>query len=386
MKKIFIIGAIALTSLSSFSQEDSTLTRATQVSFIYPIGTNGVDATKYTNNFSFNVLYGLNGGLNGVEIGGLVNSNIGAVNGAQFAGIANINGATAHGFMGAGIANVIKDSSNSISGAGIANVCGGNFVGLQMAGIANAVKGDFLGGQMSGIANFNHGDFKGAQLSGIANTSTGNFYGLQGSGIANFVGGDLQGAQVGLVNRARKIKGFQLGLINVANDFESGVPLGLISYVKNGYHAVELAGGDAVYGNLNFKLGVEKLYNIYKIGFAPNGSEQYFTYGLGLGSKLNFTEKFGLSIEGSASHIVHQNFNPRLDMLNKLDVNFRYALGDHFDLFAGPSFNVYLSQHDPETESSALNVPYSLFTHNWGNGEGQTYMWLGANAGICVNF
>lgn len=386
MKKIVILSAILIAAITSHAQEDSVLTRATQVTFIYPIGTNGVDATKYTNNFSFNVLYGLNGGLNGVEFGGLVNSNIGAVNGAQFAGIANVNGSTAHGFIGAGIANVVKDSSNSITGAGIANVCGGNFVGLQMAGIANAVHGDFLGGQLSGIANFNHGNFKGAQLSGIANANTGDFVGLQGSGIANFNGGNLQGAQVALINRARVVRGFQLGLINVANDFEKGVPLGLISYVKNGYHAIEIAGGDAIYGNLNFKLGVEKLYNIYKIGFSLNGSEQYFTYGLGLGSKLNFSEKFGMSIEGSASHIVHQTFNPRLDILSKLDLNFRYALGEHFDFFAGPSFNVYLSQHDPETQNSALRVPYSLFTHTWGNDEGQTYMWFGANAGVCVNF
>lgn len=386
MKKILVLTFLSCICNLLYSQNDSLNSRITQVSFFYPIGTNGIESTKYTNHFSFNVLYGLNGGLNGVEFGGLVNSNIGHVQGAQFAGIANVNAAAANGVIAAGIGNFIADSSNSICLAGIANVTGSNVLGLQLAGITNTVNGDVSGGQIAGIANASHGEFKGIQAAGITNVNTGKFKGAQVAGISNFNGGDLQGAQIGLINRAKKVKGFQLGLINISNEFEKGVPLGLISFVRKGYHAIELSGGETVYGNLNLKLGVDKLYTIYKFGFASHGSSQFLTYGFGVGTKVALSEKMNLSIDGSGNNIVHQNLNPNLDLLGKVDLNFRYDLGDHFDVFVGPSFNVYLSQHDLETEKSALNVPYSLFTHNWGNGEGQTYMWIGANAGLSVKF
>jgi hypothetical protein len=67
-------------------------------------------------------------------------------------------------------------------------------------------------------------------------------------------------------------------------------------------------------------------------------------------------------------------------------MTFRYNLGEHFTFFAGPSFNVYVSEHDPDTESAALNVPYSMYTTEWWNGSGETYFWIGVNGGIAFNF
>ena len=40
-----------------------------QVTFITPLGTNGIDAYKYTNRFSFNVFAGVSGGTRGLEFG-----------------------------------------------------------------------------------------------------------------------------------------------------------------------------------------------------------------------------------------------------------------------------------------------------------------------------
>jgi len=371
---------------SKAQQRDSLIERPFQMSFFYPLSTNGLDATKYINSVSFNILYGVNGGLNGVEFGGLVNSNIHRVQGAQFAGIANLNAKTADGIMMAGIANVIGDSSNSVCAAGIANVIGGKATGVHMAGISNLVNGDYYGAQGAGIANVNNGNMIGIQGAGIANLNRGDFQGIQMAGISNFNGGGLDGAQLGLINRAKTVKGFQLGLINIANDFEKGVPLGLFSFVKKGYHSLELSTGDAIYANINLKLGVDKLYTIYKMGFAANGSDQYLTYGLGLGSKIKLAERFDFSVDASASQVVTQSFSPNLDLLNRVDLAVRYNIGEHFTVFAGPSLNVYVAQHNVDTESPALRVPYTLFTGDWGNNEGSTSIWVGANAGLSLNF
>ena len=55
--------------------------RKLQVTFAYPIGTAGITSRNYVNNFSFNILYGLNGGVNGFELGSLWNHNDGYVKG-----------------------------------------------------------------------------------------------------------------------------------------------------------------------------------------------------------------------------------------------------------------------------------------------------------------
>jgi hypothetical protein len=356
------------------------------MSFFYPLSTNGLDATKYINSVSFNILYGVNGGLNGVEFGGLINSNLNRVQGAQFAGIANVNAKNADGVMMAGIANVVGDSSNSICAAGIANVIGGRAKGIQFAGISNLVNGDFNGAQGAGIANVNNGSMSGVQGAGIANLNRGDFNGIQMAGISNFNLGNLDGAQLGLINRAKTVKGFQLGLVNFADDFESGAPLGLFSFVKKGYHSLEIAAGEAIYANINLKLGVDKLYTIYKLGFAARGSEQYMTYGLGLGSKIKLSERFDLSIDASASQVVTQSFSPNLDLLNKADLALRFNIGEHFTLFAGPSLNVYVAQHNVDTESPALRIPYTLFSRDWANNEGSTSIWAGGKVGVSLNF
>lgn len=388
MKKNILCAVLfsALTMYTHAQTADSTLSRPGQVTFFYPIGTNGVDAPKYKNNVSLNALYGISGGVNGLELGGLVNTSLGDVYGAQMAGIANIDTKKTSGLIAAGIANVLSDSSSSLCFAGIANVFGKSATGMHAAGISNTVNGNYLGLQFAGISNMVAGTTWGGQFAGISNISTGEFKGFQAAGISNLVYGDLTGAQIGLINAAKKIKGFQLGFINIAEDFERGVPLGFLSFVKNGYHAFELSATESVYANATLKVGVEKLYNIFKIGYTANGGENYMTYGVGLGSMVSLTEKAKLSFDLSANQIIGSFLNPELDILSKADVSFRYRFNKHFGVFAGPSFNVYVSEHNVDTENTALPVPYTLYRHNWGNKEGSTSLWVGGHAGLSILF
>ncbi len=385
----YLILALSLSTFVAAAQTgDSLTTRPVQVTFFYPIGTNGIESPDYNNHFSFNILSGLNGGMNGVEIGSISNINTGDVNGFQIAGITNVNMKSANGVIISGITNIIKDSSQSICVAGISNVVGGTSLntGVQIAGISNVNNSNFIGGQISGIATINNGDLQGIQAAGISNVNNGDLSGVQVSGISNIVNGDVSGCQVGLINRSKNVKGFQFGLVNVANEFEHGVPLGLISFVKNGYHAFEISTSDVIYVNLNFKMGVDKLYTIYKIGYTMNQDNKYITYGLGLGSKIELTDRFSLSIDGSSNHIVKTGFTSNFDLLCKADMAFRFKMNEYFSLFAGPSFNIYLSEHDLDSESTALKVPYTLYSDNWWNENGSTSIWIGGTAGVSVKF
>jgi hypothetical protein len=394
MKRILILtyltfSAISFaqtTELSSGNPSDSTKNRPGQVGFFYPVCSNGLESPNYSSNFSFNVLYGYNGGLRGIEVGGLVNTQVGNVDGIQVAGIANINTKKTNGMAFAGIANLHKDSSNTVSFAGISNIFGKSATGVQSAGISNTVNGTFSGIQTAGICNIANGAVNGVQLAGISNVVNGDFEGVQAAGISNTVNGNLQGTQMGLINTAKRVKGFQLGLINVAESFESGVPLGLFSFVKDGYHAVEISGGEAIYANLNIKIGVEKLYTIYKFGYTSANGNSYLTYGLGLGTQKSLTEKVKISIDLSSNHILEDSFSPDLNLLAKMDVAFRYHLTPKFAFFAGPSFNVFTTQNLLDEVNSSFQVPYTLYETNWGNNEGSTSIWIGGNLGVSLEF
>ena len=387
--KISIILLSCLTIFSGQAQStDSTQkSRPAQVSFFYPLGTNGLNSHEYSNNFSFNVLYGVNGGLNGFEMGGLVNTELGAVNGIQIAGLANLNSKHADGMMLSGITNIVKDSSQSVAVAGIANVIGGSANGAQIAGIANTVNGNFNGLQSAGIANVNNGNLVGLQIAGISNTNNGDFIGAQISGISNLNIGNLTGLQVGLLNKAKKVNGLQLGLFNYADEFERGVPFGLINIVKNGYHAFDLSTNEAIFANVSLKSGVDALYMIYKVGYSTNGPDPYYSYGLGIGSMLALNERFKISLDVSANQLIKQPFEAQFDMLNRADLNLRYNFNEHIGVFAGPSFNVYLSEHTlADSDMQTLKVPYTLYEEDWWFYEGSTSIWVGANGGLSIMF
>ncbi|MEM8929370.1 MAG: hypothetical protein AAGC45_14330 [Bacteroidota bacterium] len=88
-----LIGTLLVILLSGWSiptnAQENTKHKKSQITFIYPLGTNGANSANYTNNVSFNLLMGVNGGVNGFEFGGLVNYNKGNVRGFQFSELVN---------------------------------------------------------------------------------------------------------------------------------------------------------------------------------------------------------------------------------------------------------------------------------------------------------
>ena len=384
--KILIITALLLGLNVNAQKIDSLENRPGQVTFFYPVGTNGLAAPNYSNTASINLINGINGGLTGVEFGGIVNTNLGNVSGAQFAGIANITTGKTNGAIFAGICNIQKDSSTSASFAGITNIINAPAIGGYFSGISNVINGSLTGASFAGIANITNGNSIGAQFAGISNLNTGNFIGLQLAGIHNSNKGDIIGVQIGLINKAKNITGVQFGFINIADSFEKGVPFGFINFVKNGFHAIEISGGEAIYGNFSFKMGVDKLYTIYKVGYASNNTENYLMYGLGFGTMLSIDEKSKISIDLSANHLIKQSFSPKLDLLSRADFAYRYHFNSHLAVFGGPAFNVYLSEDSGDLNNAALNVPYTLYKQNWWNNEGNTSIWIGANIGVSFGF
>jgi len=305
----------------SAQEAGKSSSQTAQFTFAYPLGTNGTDAMYVSNNYSFNLLYGLNGGLDGIELGGLMNFNRGDVSGFQLSGIANANMEKTSGVMWAGCVNL---SVNEMRG-------------VQMADINLALD-------------------------------------------------DLTGVQLGVINYARRLKGVQVGVINVVGENHGALPIGLINIVRGGHYELELLSGDVLHTNLNYKMGVEHFYTIYKLGWSSYHGNEVYSVGLGIGGTVTISGRHRLSIDLSNSQIMYNDdWNWSDDnYLSKLDLNYRLGLGEHVSLVAGPSFNYYVSEVKSDEGFGTLSIPNNA--HTSVHPDKQEWWWAGFNAGLAYRF
>jgi len=399
--KIFNIVLAMIISSSLFAQ-DTTMVEAKvdadkkirpfQLTFITPMGTNGIEAGKFTNIISFNMFAGYAGGLQGVEFGGFSNVINGEVRGAQFAGFTNVVNGNTYGAQFSGFTNVVRNDLVGGQFTGFSNVVVGNVDGLQACGFSNVTKGDFAMVQIAGFSNVVNGKTDGAQIAGFINIARKDIAGLQLAGFANVAGNNAHAVQIagfsntakdtltgvqisGFVNTAKHVNGSQLGFINICDTIENGIPLGFISIVRKGYHKLEIGAGESFYANASIKLGVSKFYNIFSVGIKPVGDMFLWGPGYGIGTDLTLSEKLNMNIDLISYSIFDSKHNWRdepwetgnwdyeYSSLNTLSLNLSRQFSKNFSIYAGPSFNVVVSN---ETDNEGLLIgtdiaPYKMY-------------------------
>jgi hypothetical protein len=339
--------------------------RPFQVSVIPGLSTHGKLSGQVINNFSLNLFGGYTGGVNGLEVGGLFNIDKKAVKYIQGAGLFNIVGGNVIGLQVAGIHNTVLDSVK----------------GIQIAGVNNMVKGNFAGWQLGGIYNHVAGTFKGAQIAGISNYSRKKVSGVQIAGVGNFSNREMSGAQVaGVFNYAKKMKGVQIGLINVSNTFD-GLGIGLINVVFKGYHKLSFSTNEVLNTNAAFKTGNSRLYNILQAGMHVKEPKEYlmFSFGYGLGTELPLGKTFSFNTEVTSQYMFLGSWE-HLNLLNKAHLNLNIKFGRFFSIFGGPSFAAYYSNQTTAVNGYKLNLlPAGYKTYDLRN---NLTGWIGWNAGI----
>lgn len=338
--------------------------RPFQVSLIPGLSTHGRFSGQVVNNFSINILGGYTGGAEGVELGGLFNINKNRMHGLQAAGLFNIAGGPAAGVQLAGIHNTVLDPVTGLQAAGISNHVKGAMIGWQVAGIHNHASDSVTGAQIGGITNYTRGNVKGAQIGGIANFANRKMTGLQVAGIFNY---------------AKRLKGVQIGLINIS-DSSSGYSIGLINFVVKGYHKISFSANESFHLNLALKSGNSKLYSILLASMNNKQNEKAYSYGYGFGKEFNLNKWFTLNPELTAQHIYLGSFDFG-NVMGKLHLQLNLKLGKYFTIFAGPSFTAFYSDQDDQVVGYKLTFPskgYNTFKL-W---DDRTTGWIGWNAGI----
>ncbi|MFQ5446289.1 MAG: secretin and TonB N-terminal domain-containing protein [Saprospiraceae bacterium] len=358
--------------------------RIAQVSVFPFIGTNTYKSDEVTNNLSMNVLWGVSAGVDGMELGGFVNTVRKDVNGLQAAGIGNTAGRNVTGTQFGGLFNYAGGAARGLQAAGLVNFAG-RAEAAQAAGLMNWVKGDVAGLQASGLFNRTGGNAAAFQAAGAFNFNRGDAK-VQVSGMFN-VARDVEIGQFGgLLNVAREVKGFQIALINVS-DTVSGVPIGLINIVKRGYNKFEIYGGEGLHGNLQLKLGANAFYNIFYVGARyPQGGGTY-TWGLGygIGTVSILSPKSSFNFELMAIHISeNEPWTNTLNSVGQFRFLWNHQLGKSIGFFLGPTANVMVSQlRNAETGKVGQSpiVPYALIDNEI-NANTTLKGWVGVNAGF----
>lgn len=406
MKKGLILSIAVLVSSMVVGNNDSTkvdndtlMQRDFQVSFITPMGTNGMDYNQIENKVSINIFGGHHGGLNGIEVAGFANSirkdakgvqAAGFVNavqgnlmGTQVAGFANYAGKV-QGVQASGFVNVAKDSVEGAQVAGFVNYAHENHKGVQVAGFMNTIYGDGDGIYGSGFSNVSIGNVKGIQATGFFNAAHKGIEGVQLSGFGNYALDTVVGGQVsGFINVAQHLKGFQVGFINYSDTIEEGVMVGFLSYARKGYHQFELEGNESHYGNVSFKTGTNKFYNILSVGAKVKEEQLFWSFGYGLGSQFLFNEKLGMNVDLTAHHLNKDaGFTPHLNLLSKLKPSVFCSFHKHLTVYGGPSINLLVSDVNiyGEAPQNEGFVNESLYDKNIDNVN--VKMYLGFQAGL----
>lgn len=340
-------------------------TRPFQFSFVPGLGSHGRMGGQVVNNFSLNALGGYTAGTNGMEIGGLFNINKNEVKYFQAAGLFNAVGGEVKGVQIAGINNMVLDSVKAFQAAGVNNVVKGNFTGFQVAGVYNHVTDSVKGVQVSGVGNFSRKKVSGVQIAGVLNFSNKEINGVQISGVFNYT---------------KKLKGVQFGLINIC-DTSEGYSIGLINIVLKGYHKLSFSTNEVLNVNAAFKTGNAKLYSILMAGVNVSDSAKVYSFGYGLGSELSLNKRKSLSLnpELSSQYLYLGSWN-YINILNKFQLNLHVKLNKYVSFFAGPSFNVYIS--DQSTAISGYRFPVPPSGYNTYKFSDQVKGWFGWNAGI----
>jgi hypothetical protein len=331
-----------------------TIHRDFQVSLLPFVGTNRKLSGSVINDYSFNVLGGFSGGTNKAELGGLFNINRGDVKSFQSAGLFNQVGGKVKGVQLAGLVNSALDSVNAAQFAGLANFTTDPASGLQMAGLMNLSVGNFKGTQLAGLVNYAHREVKGAQISGI-------------------------------LNIGQKVIGTQLGLFNYADSI-SGVPIGLISFVRRGYHNVEIGADEILPFNLSLRSGTRSFYTMIFAGFRPEQADSVtWAFGYGIGTSPQLGKKKQINFELSSEQLNKGNVLA-LNLINSAYLGFDYQLSKGFGLYAGPTLNlrVYDSSYSDHPDLFTFSYPKFLSEKTYSVENLASQLWIGLRAGIRV--
>ena len=297
--------------------------------------------------------------------------------------------------------------SNGINSGKTVNTVSLNLLGgysaanrvFELGGVWNASREYTQGVQIAGLLNYTGNSRNAVQVSGMANIARAGNSPLQIGGLVN-VAGHVNGLQLsGLVNVAKSVSGVQIGLVNYMADGSKGISIGLLNIARRGgKYEVEVSFSEALNTLVSFRMGTDRFYTIFSGGVNYFFSPLEYAVGLGFGTSIGWTPRWGNQIEVQAFGVSRERklTNSSINGINSgktvntVSLNLlggysaanrvfeTYRVAKHFKVFAGPALNVGLQNADAgDTVSLA---PWTMW-----QGETRGLLvssWVGLSAGF----
>ncbi|MEZ4985413.1 MAG: hypothetical protein R2795_10310 [Saprospiraceae bacterium] len=138
-------------------------------------------------------------------------------------------------------------------------------------------------------------------------------------------------------------------MVNVC-DTTSKAPIGLLSYVQQGYHRVEVGASESLFVTLGAKTGVHAFYNIFQLGLRWDVVEQtmdgqtqeaaYTTWAkirLWLGNCCTFGETYLIEYRSdSLARKRAQGMDKRIELDGQLKCTFDYQTAGRLSIYGTP--------------------------------------------------
>ncbi|GAA3952819.1 hypothetical protein GCM10022406_38200 [Hymenobacter algoricola] len=381
--------------------------RPAQVSFVSPLGTNGLRSGRTVNRVSLNILAGYAAGVQGVEVGGLVNVERDTVLGVQLAGLLNVVGTEVKGVQLAGLFNVIGGSAYGVQVAGLGNIGRDDVRGLQLAGLFNIGGGaarsrryparPTMARRLLGLPRLLATD-SAASSPGASNPGSRPGPLLQAAGLCNLTGNDVtglqtapllnvarrvRGAQFGLVNVSKHVRGVQLGLVNVADSVD-GVTLGIINIVRHGYLHGEVWASESLPLNAVLKLGVRHYYTMLGAATQPFGTRFRWASGFGIGTASRAHGRFTYSLDVMQWALAEPAISvteTRLLTQLRPAVAWQMEAAGHLQLVLAPTLNLALAYNSTSAPAWDFGQNQKLLINTSSN-RSLTRLWPGVHIGL----
>jgi hypothetical protein len=333
------------------------------------VGTSSV-APDQTRLVSFNLLGGYARGVRAFALSAGVNLDSSFACGLQVAGGANVVSGSLDGAEVAGGADIITGRLRGVQTVGGLALVGGPLTGAQIATVSVALD-DVQGAQVSAAAVAKRA-LDGAQISAF-NYVGGRLRGLE-IASANVALDTVEGAQIGAVNVTRgKVKGLQIGAVNYADDSDASI--GAVTVLRHGRTSLETWGTEAGLAMFGVRHGGRLVHNVYGAGYHLAGGGAW-AMALGIGLRVPLGSRLRLDLDVMSYAI--QRGKPFVDavQLSAFQPWLGFALDEHVDLFAGPSFDVAVAR----SGSPDLSPPWGTIRFS-----DDVHAWPGAALGVRAN-
>jgi hypothetical protein len=359
-----------------------TIFSSISLSLIPPISTNKLLSFNTINTLSINIIGGHSKGLNGVEVGGVYNFDAGQVYGVQVAGVSNIVKEDVIGVQVGGVMNGVGGKVSGLQVAGVVNYTDEDIEGLQIAGVIQRVR-HIDGLQISGVIN-QAKSVNGLQIGGVLNNVDSSSTNVQIAGVVNKEK-NIIGAQIsGVVNICDTLKGVQIGLFNFAKNIDKGFAIGLVNYVRDGYHKLELSRNELGTYGVGYRSGWAPLHFHYFGGLnLQNADHRFVQAGVGLGSSIPLSKKWNMELDATtrSTNDIYNNLSWNFNMYNQLLVGVSWQPIRRLGVRTGLTLNHFWYDPTLAIHQHIADMGGKAIYANEGVGKNHK-VWLGWQVGI----